>query len=254
MLMAGFNTGALRKYDIGRVLSLAQQTQMQAIEWAEQPHAPASLGTKAQELRERAADAGLEPVLYGSYYRLNEPSDSPPLEQVLDTAAALGTPTVRVWAGKTYGGEIRESYWNAVAREGRRAAEAAAERGLQLAIEFHQNSLNNTEEHWDRLRESIEHPAVKTMWQPLPDEETEKAHGRLKHFIPHLAHIHVYHWEHGVRMAFDRGWQAWLRYVRAFENVSSRHALILQMVEGDTFEHFLRDADTVVKLSNIKLG
>jgi len=252
MLVAGFSTGALPKYDLQRVLDLAQDARMTAIEWSEHPHAPHTLGADAADLRKRAEDAGLEPVIYGSYFRLNEPEHSSPLTSVLDTAVALGVPMVRIWAGKTYGEEVRPSYWNAVVRQARTAINAAEERGLQLALEFHQHTLNNSEENWFRLRDAIGSPSLKTMWQPLPDEDSEAALTRLRRFVPALAHVHCYHWEHGVRKPLDRAWQAWLRYARFLRELDSTHAILLQMVERDTFENFLRDAESVRNLAKTK--
>ena len=80
------------------VVRVAADAGLAGIEWGGDIHVPPGDAATARRVARLTADAGLIVSSYGSYYRVG--GDKPgELQPILDTAAELGAPVVRVWAG-----------------------------------------------------------------------------------------------------------------------------------------------------------
>ena len=100
MLTPGLVSVTFRKLTPEEIIALSAKAGVQSIEWGGDIHVPAGDVARAKEVGQQTRDAGLMVAAYGSYYRLAGGGRFPaPFEQVLATAAALGAPTIRIWAG-----------------------------------------------------------------------------------------------------------------------------------------------------------
>jgi len=131
---------------------------------------------------ELTREAGLEVASYGSYYRFDECAEGsqesgPEMAAVLKTAEALGAPAIRLWAGRTGPEDMPDREWEAIVDRARAFAEKAANRGMRIEFEFHENTLTETPHSTNRLLDAISHPAAWTLWQPplqtLPSDRLE---------------------------------------------------------------------------------
>ncbi len=246
----GLVSVTFRKLDPAAIIGLAQAAELQGIEWSAEPHVPAGdLATAAAVYRQTVA-AGLTVAAYGSYYRIGcQPNGPEQFQAVLDSAVALHAPTIRVWAGDRPSATADEAWWDRVVTESRQIADCAAAAGITLAYEYHRNTLTDRNEAALRLLRQVNHPNVRSYWQPpIPDDTTARATG-LAQIKPFLTHLHVFQWEgHSTtRLPLANGVADWLQYFKIAADATDRYAL-LEFVMDDAPEQFLQDARTLKTL------
>jgi hypothetical protein len=217
------------------VVALAVEHGIAAIEWGGDVHVPTGDLAVAKEVAGRCADAGVAVEAYGSYYRAS--GDFGP---VLDTALALRAPRIRVWAGER--GSVEETDRAAVVDDLRRVADVAAGEGVELAVEYHANTLTDTLP--SALDLFAEVPALRPYWQPPVGSGLDDALAAVPALSPVAAH--VFSWdETGGRLplAARAGlWQPVLAELAALPG--TRHAL-LEFVRDDDPAAFAEDAATL---------
>src|SRR5688572_22964962 len=96
MLTSGLVSVTFRKLGPREIVQLASTAGLRGIEWGGDIHVPAGDLQTARAVRQISADAGLQVLAYGSYFRF-QPGEA--FELVLETAVALGAPLIRIWAG-----------------------------------------------------------------------------------------------------------------------------------------------------------
>jgi sugar phosphate isomerase/epimerase len=87
-----------------RVIALATEAGLAAIEWGMDVHLPPGETAQAAALAAACHDAGIATPTIGSYLRCTDEDGDQPAA-VFDTAIALGAAVVRVWAGRSGSGE-----------------------------------------------------------------------------------------------------------------------------------------------------
>jgi len=225
------------------IIDLVAQTQFTSIEWGGDVHVPHGEIATARQVRQQTLDAGLQVAAYGSYYRVGH-IDTGPFDAVLASAVALGAPTIRVWAGRQGSATAEEAYWQAVVDDSQRIADLAAAVGITIAYEFHGNTLTDSAASARRLLEQVNHPNVRSYWQPPRYSTVADNLTGIAAISPWLAHIHVFHWHRtsGEREALGVGAADWAQYLAAIRPLPGDRFAMLEFVQEDAPAAFLRDA------------
>jgi sugar phosphate isomerase/epimerase len=194
-LVAGLCSVTLRDRSVGEVAELAAGCGLEVIEWGGDVHVPAGDLTAAAAAAAVSRDLGLRVCSYGSYLFCDAgagDASSP----VLDTAEALGAPTVRVWA--PYGVEpgAPAAQVAAAVASIEAVAAGAADRGLGVYLEYHAGTLTATAASAVALLDAVGAPNLRCAWQPPywgpRSEEDERAD--LEALGDRLGPVHVYAW------------------------------------------------------------
>jgi sugar phosphate isomerase/epimerase len=235
---AGLVTVTFRQLSPEKILELARGAGLQVLEWGGDVHVPAGDTKRAREIAKLTREAGLETVCYGSYYRVgHEGEDSKPgFADVLATAAAVGAPSIRVWAGTRGSGAADEAYFARVCDEANRVADRAAKQGVRLAFEFHDGTLNDNAEAAAKLLAALPHPNIDSLWQPLVSLDAEQQDRSLRVVLPRLAHVHVFHWLPGDpidRRPLSEGETPWRRWFATMQAAGRHPDSLLEFVPGD---------------------
>ncbi len=161
MIKSGLVSITFRKLSPKQIVDLVAQSDLDAIEWGGDVHAPHGDVARACEVRQMTLDAGLTVAAYGSYYRvgLGEPV---PFERVVGRPAAPGPPLIRAWAGRQGTDNARDGIWDRVIEAARAIADLAQQAGIVVAYEFHGNTLTDTNESTWKLLRVVAHDNVKT--------------------------------------------------------------------------------------------
>lgn len=246
MLTIGLLSITFRKLSAKRIVELASAAELDSIEWGGDIHVPHGDVETARSVKQMTQDDGLSISAYGSYYRLAE-AESPAFESVLDTAEALGTALVRVWAGKRGSGKADDAYRQAVVDDARRIVDMASSRNIQVGLEYHENTLTDTLESTQQLLNDVHHNHLLTFWQPphTPNLMAKK-HG-LTTLLPYLANVHVFHWNPAdkARYPLAGGKSDWKDYLQILQTSNRDHALSLEFVKDDDEAQFIADAKTL---------
>jgi 3-dehydroshikimate dehydratase len=238
----GLLSVTFRNLSARRIISLARRAGLVGIEWGSDVHVPSDNIALAVETGQMTREAGLDVSAYGSYYRLGH-EDSGPAEAILETARALETGIVRIWAGKEGSDTASPEYRQRVARDGRRVAELAEQAGLRIACEWHGNTLTDTADSAERLFKAVDHPNFLTFWQPRNGQSIETCLADMDTALPRLIGLHVFHWNRatGERLTLESGSEAWAAYLAKASKCGDLYAS-LEFVADDDPERMAADA------------
>ncbi len=246
MFQTGLVSITFRQLLPARIVELVAQAQLQAIEWGGDVHVPHGNLQIARDVQTLTHNAGLAVAAYGSYYRAgHSENEGDPFQAALDTAIALGAPVIRVWAGKKDSGEADSDYRRLVTQDLQRICELATPAGVTVATEFHRGTLTDTSASARQLLLEVEHPGIRTLWQPRVHARIPEAMADLERLLPWLAHLHVFHWRGTQRRALAEGDEAWSLYLAMAGDVALIRPTLIEFVQNDSPEQFLQDAQTL---------
>jgi hypothetical protein len=108
--------------------------------------------------------------------------------------------------------------------------------------------LTDTNETCLRLLHEINHPFMKSYWQPSPEMQPDERLEGLKSILPWLTNLHVFHWVNGKRLPLAEGIHEWIPYMETARNAQGNRYAMLEFVCDNTVEQFLEDAAELIKL------
>jgi len=239
VIRPGLVSVTFRQLDPAAVVDIAVRAGLAGIEWGADVHVPDEKA--AYRVAELTSAAGLRVACYGSYLRLGHGEGDP--RAVVAAATALGAPLIRVWAGRVPSADADPAHWSAVVDAAREVASLAADAGIDVAFEYHRNTLTDTRASALRLLETVDRPNVGTLWQPEPTRSVDENLGDLSSVLPWLRNVHVFSWTPArERLPLAAQEAAWARYLPVA--AGDRYAL-LEFVAGDDPERLVADAATL---------
>jgi len=241
MIHSGLVSITFRKLSPGEIVAAVKQAGLRGIEWGGDVHVPHGDLAAARTVRALTDEAGLAVAAYGSYYRVGRSeADGLPFGRVLETAVALGAPTIRVWPGTAASPETDEATRAMIGAELHRIAELAAGAGVTVALEYHANTLTDTDESAARLLAEVPHPHLFTLWQPHNGIAPAINLAGLEQVKARVSNLHVFHWgaTSQDRRPLAEGAAVWAHYLAAIAAQGGERYALLEFVAGDTLESF----------------
>ncbi len=249
MIHTGLCSITFRNLSVDRVIALARSAGLEGIEWGGDVHVPPGDPELASVVGEKTRGAGLLVSSYGSYYRCDrEAGDFYP---VANTAAALGTKVVRVWAGTRGSEEADDAYRAEVADCLREAVGIAESLGLIVSLEYHGGTLTDTMESTHQLLGAVARPELRLYWQPRSHGTKEENLKELWAALPYLSHLHLFHWGPGGwrdRRSLDEGQAVWRQYLEAVQSIGGERFALFEFVKDDREDQLIADAVTLKDL------
>lgn len=251
MIRSGLVSITFRKQSIDEVIALAVKNGLAGIEWGGDVHCPHGDTARAAEVGRMTRDAGLAVAAYGAYYRVVESeTQGLPFEKVVDSAVALETKIVRIWAGRvTDSLSATPDDWRRVIEETKRLADLAKPAGLILSFEFHSGTLNDRVASTQRLLSEIDRPNVNTLWQPTLCKPANENLEDLRILLPWVSNLHVFHWINGAeRRPLAEGEADWKAYLEAAHAAPIDRFALLEFVKDESVDQFEEDAAVLNRL------
>jgi sugar phosphate isomerase/epimerase len=248
MIRGGLVSISFRSLAVPEIVGMVAQSGLAGIEWGGDVHVPHGNLAAADEAGRRTVDAGLVVAAYGSYYRAGvSEAEGLRFAAVLETARRLGAATVRVWAGNRESGAAEPEWRRGVVDDLARIAALAGEAGVTVAVEFHRNTLTDTNESALRLKNELAGSGVRFYWQypvHLPDSDVLTG---LVSLLPVLGNLHVFQWamdEGGVlrRRPLAEGAGTWRRLLGRADRAEGDRWALLEFVKDDSPGQFMADA------------
>lgn len=242
MVIPGMVSATFRDKAAEDVIRLCTQADLEAVEWSENAHVMPGDPEGAKALLEMTERAGLRVAAYGSYYRLGQQEDSEEAFcRSLVSAEALGAPLIRIWAGTQASSATDRAEQKRLAREAALVCEVAGEKNIKVALEWHKNTLTDTNKSAMEFLREVNHENLYCLWQPTVALSMEERCEGLRLLGDRLLNLHMYYWLDGVRRPFAEGMDEWQRYLKEVDQSVERFGL-LEFVMGNTEEQFLEDA------------
>ncbi|MFN6016426.1 MAG: sugar phosphate isomerase/epimerase family protein [Verrucomicrobiota bacterium] len=225
-----------RQYSPQQIIDLCVTNRLQTIEWGGDVHVPHGDLAAAAEVGKNTRRHGLDVTAYGSYYELAaSPANGLEFASVLDTAVALETKAIRVWAGNRGSALADAAFRQAVIDDALRCADLAATKGILICYEYHIHTLTDTLESACKLLAATEHPFIKALWQPTVGATREECLAGLRRLAPRLHHVHAFHWwpDYSQRHPLRDGEENWSAYVAELRAHGYDPDILLEFVVGD---------------------
>ena len=189
----GLVSVTFRQLAVEEVVEVADQAGLAAIEWGGDIHVPLGDLPAARKARALCEDRGLAIAAYGSYLRAGS-VDREEIRTAVTTAVELGAPRIRVWAGTVGTAEAGVGDRMAVTRGLGELADMAAGAGIEIAMEFHRNTLTDEVDSTITLLLDVGAPNLTTYWQPPVDLDDAECLEQLEALMPWLSTVHVFSW------------------------------------------------------------
>ncbi len=222
-----------RQLSPAELVGVAAQAGLRLIEWGTDGHVPLHDPETARQVCALTQQAGLRVASLGSYFKVGVTPVSE-FEAVLAAAAAAGAGRIRIWAGAQASDQLAAGERRRLVAETREIAELARQRQVELAFEYHRNTLTDSTSSALALLEEVDHLSVGTYWQPAVGLSTDEAVVSLRAVLPWLRGIHVFSWwPQTERLPLsDRAdlWRGVMRLLRSSDTVVD---LLLEFVPDD---------------------
>jgi 3-dehydroshikimate dehydratase len=251
MLKTGLVSVTFRKLMPEEIIALVKEAGLDAIEWGGDVHVPSGDFIQARKVRRLTEEAGLQIASYGSYYKVGIDDH---FAEVLETAAELGAPSIRIWAGNRASADADSLWWDRVTEKTKRISDLSGAKGIHLSFEYHNNTLADDLESAVRLMNAVNRAQVHLYWQPQLDLDTAANLNVLTGVSQWLSNIHVFHIVKQQQLALSDGFNEWSQYFQLFPVLpvlpvleGQRYAL-LEFVKNEAPEQFIEDAKALKSL------
>lgn len=235
MYRLGFTSVTFRKLAAEEVAKIANKAGIKYIEWGGDTHLPIGEGAKIAAIDEKYS---LTPISYGSYYRLGA-CDYEQWSNILDTAEMIGAPRVRIWQGNKSSSQVSTDEFNVMVEETRKLADMAAEKGIIVAFEYHNNTNNDNGVSGKEFLAAVGRENVSTYWQPQSRGEDLK---NIVALTGTISAVHVFEWnKNGKRYALKKGEKHWSEFLNLLKCEPNDIDYIMEFVKHDSLKRFLKD-------------
>lgn len=244
-LYTGLVSITFRQLDPNQIIELVHEAGLDGIEWGGDVHVPHGDLDCARKVGEATRNAGLKVISYGSYYDLNNTDIT--FSDVMDTARALETDHIRIWAGSQGSADVDSKHRAVMVKKLRAVCREADWHGIGISCEYHAGTLTDTPDSAVRLVREVGCKNFGLYWQPVTGIGIEANTIALQKVIPYLTNIHVFYWHPAIsdRLPLVDGISDWMHYFDAITRSSRDHAAMLEFVKDDKPESFLEDARTL---------
>jgi 3-dehydroshikimate dehydratase len=245
MIIPGLVSATFRDQTVEWILEKCKRANLKAIEWSENAHVFPDDEVRAAKLYEETRKAGLEIAAYGSYYRLGEQEHPETcFLKSLKSAVALKAPVIRIWAGAKPSIEVSEVERESMAREAALVAEMAEKYEIKVALEWHRNTMTDTNASALELLHKANHSNLYCLWQPTPALSIKERTEGIDLLGDRMLNLHIYFWDGDIRLPLEQGIDEWKEYLSHVDQSVSRYGL-MEFVMGGTEEQLLEDAETL---------
>ena len=264
IIRTGLVSVTFRQASPETIIDWAVESGLEAIEWGGDIHVPAGNLDTAYKVGLQTRNRGLTVPTFGSYYRvgLNSkaekdlPKSNLDFAKVLATALALRAGTIRVWANVMASEVAGDQDWEDTVTDLIRIRDMAADEGISISLEYHNNTLNDCPEATTRLLTAADGIfPVHTFWQPLDELTLAQKLETLHASLPWLSHVHVFADQRASRLMQDTSehWHDYLPVILSAPALSEQkggcqpvdRCLMIEFVQGASRESLLLDAATL---------
>ncbi len=246
VLLPGLVSVTFRQLSPSAIVELCVRHGLRGIEWGGDIHCPPGEVKRALTVAALTVEAGLEVAAYGSYYRAGV-SDPAEFSRVLEVAAVLKAPWIRVWAGNRGSEKADPDYRARVTDDVRRVAAEAKDHGVRISLEYHAQTL--TDEIQSALALLQDVPGIWVQWQPANGHPPERAAVTLTALVGRISNLHVLAWgkeqDRLVRLPLAAHRDRWRHYFSIARQSAGRRFALLEFVRGDRPEQLAEDARTL---------
>ncbi len=234
MLKLGLTSVTFNNLNIEEVLKYCAECKLAAIEWGGDVHVLPGDDAAAETVCEKSKEFGICVSSYGSYYRLGGGED---FDKYLKTAELLGAKVIRIWGGTKASRLIDNAEYSKLLEETRSVCRAAQAKNIQIAFEYHNDTLADTKESVLKLINDAECENLGIYFQYDPWVSEQENEDTLKAFLPYLKMVHVFYIDAEVnRFSIKCGEKLWRRFIKILSENNSDTFMLFEFLKNPTLE------------------
>ncbi len=240
-MKSGLVSVTFRGKNTDEIIALCKKNAVDVIEWGGDVHVPSGDYENAEKVGRQTRENGIEVFSYGSYYRLGEQKEwKEEFKKVLKTAVCLQCNYIRIWAGTVSSRNAENAYFQRLEEELKQICKMAAEKKMNIALEYHRNTLTEDWQSALRLIKETAEPNLFLYWQPNPDISHEERMNELCHLKEMICNVHTFFWEKGnIRKPLEDGVNYWKDYTHILKEKDIPY--MLEFVKDDEEKQFEED-------------
>lgn len=251
-MKTGLCTIAFSELPLEKVLDIAADVGFEGVEiWGKPPHIPDKYDQEyVKSIPKMTTERGLEIISFGSYVNPLMDNYKDHWDLAFKIAQDLGTKVMRVWSGGGSSKDITAENKQLIISRFREMAEKAESKGILLAMEMHGNNFTDTAETILELLNAVDHPNLKTYYQPVSVTGASSPYEAARLLGQHVIHVHAQN-SGSDELSGEIG-DGILDYKRIVEILKSEGfdgCLEVEFVRGqDKMASLRRDRDTLAEI------
>ncbi len=248
MFKSGVVSVSFRPNSAEEIIEAAKNANLSLIEWGSDVHAPAGDVALAEKIKADSEAFGIKTVSYGSYFRVGvTPNDEFP--KYLESAKALGSSVIRIWAYRSVKATEGEE-WEKVVADAKEICKMAEPYGIKVCLECHNGSI--TEDYNTALAflKAVDHKLFGMYWQPNQLKSLEYNIEAAKALAAYVSCLHVFHFIDNVKAPLSEGLSDWRKYLAILKASLGDKSIpaYLEFMPDDRIETLSREAETLNSL------
>ncbi len=161
-LKLGLCSVTFRKKSAAQVVLIAKKAGIDYIEWGGDIHV--TNAEEAKTVKSICDNEGIKISSYGSYFNTCE-FDKDKWIQTCKIAKTMDASSVRIWLGKKDSEETDDKEYRVLLENLKKMCDIAADYGLTVCPECHDNTFNNNTDAFLRLKKDLQKDNFKTYFQ-----------------------------------------------------------------------------------------
>lgn len=242
----GMTTVTFRTKNVEEIIRISKKAGIDGLEWAEgEEHIVSQDKAGIEAVKKLSKENNLEIFSYGSYCRM---TDKEECAKAVETAAILGAPIIRVWAGKKGSQLCEREYYAAIVENSKYMAKLAKKEGIRIDFEYHPKTLTDNDDEAILLIERIGMDNVGLYWQTncaASFEENAASFEKIRPYMFRNIHINT-----GVPG------KGFLNISEVYEQMhgyfnphkSENYNLIIEFVKDGTEDNFIKDVQALKRI------
>ncbi|MCJ8329131.1 MAG: hypothetical protein HRT89_21700 [Lentisphaeria bacterium] len=247
-MKTGLCSITFRDLSVNEIIKLVADAQLDVIEWGGDIHVPQGNIKLAEETARLTREAGLTVSSYGSYERLTDDEFSP--DQLLDTVDALDCKQLRIWGGRQGSATINSDDYNLLVDLCQVLTRAAQERGIEVSLEFHGNTVADTAKSCLDFIADVGQENLKCYYQQTINEMDALNLGILQSMKAHVSNFHCFYYENDIQVELIHGMEFWQKALEIYQP----ETILIEFVKDGEPQQFLDDATSLLKIINSVSG
>ena len=243
-LKIGVASVTFRNKTIAETVEIAVKAGVDCIEWGADVHVKNI--DDAVTARNLCDEKGIKISSYGSYYRAGC-GDSEKWAEICSIADVLGAKSIRVWLGSEDSENYTAEEYNDLLADLRSMCDAAAEYGILVCPECHDNTYNNNTDSIIKLKNDLQRDNFKTYFQSRYfrfDYDID----RIERTISFIENVHVSYRDLKKEQMFRKKDKLYLdKLINKLLSVNFGGIVIIEFVDGSKEKSFIADVNKLRK-------
>ncbi len=238
----GLCSVTFRKKTAEEVVELAKKAGISFIEWGGDVHVKTL--DDAKKVKALCNEADIKISSYGSYFNSAVYNESK-WHNTCEITKEMGAESIRIWLGKKNSQITSDKEYNLLLENTKKMCDIAAEYGLMVCPECHDNTFNNNTDAILRFTGELQKDNFKTYFQSRYFR-MEYDLDRIDRTYPYIKDVHISYRDLKREQLFRKKDKNYLdTLLKKFKKKAFDGIVMIEFVSGNNEKNFFKDTETL---------